>query len=72
MIVVLWVVGVIVGLITFAFYRLSTNRARYFQERNLKYTGALLGLRNLFGLFFRRSDIYALSKQMYEKFPNET
>lgn len=70
MIVALLVVGVI-GLITFAFYKLTTKRARYFEERNLKYAGLSSGLGNLLRLMFRKIDIIELTKQMYDTFPDE-
>lgn len=70
MIGILLVVGVI-GLITFLFYNSSMKCARYYEERNLKYVGLLTGVRSLFDLLFRRVDIMQLSKQLYDRFPDE-
>lgn len=70
MIAALLVVGVI-GLITFAYHRMSTNQSRYFEERNLTYSGGLLGFRNIFYLIFRRRDIFELTLEMYDKFSKE-
>lgn len=70
MIGMLLVVGVI-GLITFTLYKSTTKRARYFEERKLKYIGPLSGFGSLFALLFRKFDIIELTKQMYNRFPNE-
>lgn len=72
MIVALLLVVIVIGLITFACYRLSANRARYFKERNLKYVKSSTGLHNLYSLIFRRDDIRQLTKHGYNRFPDET
>lgn len=70
MIFALLVVGVI-GLIIFKCNRWTTNRWQYFEERNLKYSGLRAGLPNLFRLLAGKIDFGELTKQMYNKFPDE-
>lgn len=53
-------------LIAYAFYKLSTNRAQYFKERNLKY-------KNLkFKDLFAKTDVFEMTENMYNAFPEET
>lgn len=61
-----------VALIVYAIYRLSTNSAQYFEERNLKYVGALIGMKNFFGMFMGRSDFFQMTQRLYNAFPNES
>lgn len=70
MIGILLVVGVI-GLIIYAIYKLTTKRARYFEERKLKYIGPWSGFGSLFSLILRKFDVIDLTKQMYNRFPDE-
>lgn len=65
------IVLAIITLIAYAFYRTATNRARYFEERNLKHVGMLTALQNLFGLFLRKADFLTMSQKMYNTFPDE-
>lgn len=62
-------VGII--LITYAFYRLTTNKARYFAERNLKYRGARETLGVMFSVFFGKIGIIEMTEKAYNHFPNE-
>lgn len=70
MIVALLVVGVI-GLIKFAFYRLSRDHARYYEERNLKYNEVSTTLRNVFYILLKKIELIELIKQTYNRFPDE-
>lgn len=58
-------------LITYAFYKLTTNNARYFEERNLKYRGALASLRIMLSVFFGRSSLIEMTQANYDYFTNE-
>lgn len=60
-----------VALIVYALYKLSTNSAQYFEERNLKYIGAFTGMRNFFDMFMGRNDFLVMTQRMYNAFPNE-
>ncbi len=60
-----------VALIAYAFYKSSTNSARYFEERNLKYVGLLAGLPNIYKMIFKKTDILELSLKGYDLYPNE-
>lgn len=60
-----------VALIAYALHKWTTNCARYFEERNLKYVGLSTALRNLSAIVFKRTDILELSLQTYNEFPNE-
>lgn len=70
MIGTLLVVGVI-GLITYLFHKLTTSRAKYFEERNLKYTGLWPALKSLFALLFGRVTITELTMEMYGRYEDE-
>lgn len=58
-------------LIAYAFYKLSTNNARYFKERNIKYAGALSGLRNMVRVVLGKIDFLEMTQKMYNAFPDE-
>lgn len=64
------VVTVVITLITYAFYKLTKNSARHFEERNLKYKGAS-ALLNIFPVIFGKVNIFKLSQKMYNEFPDE-
>lgn len=67
--VYLLVIGVV--LLVYKFYRSSINHARYFEDRNLKYTSALSGIQNLLVMFLGRGDFLKMTHRMYNAFPNE-
>lgn len=60
-----------IALIAYAFYKLSTNNAQYFKERNIKYSGAISGVRNMVRVLFGRIDFLEMSQKMYNAFPDE-
>lgn len=60
------------SLIAYAIYKLWTGNTKYFGKRNLKYVGALYGLKGLFDLIARKTDFVELTKQSYELYPDET
>lgn len=70
MIGTLLVVGV-VGLITYAIHRCTTNSAKYFEDRNLRYIGLWPGIKSLFDLLFQKVTITELTKEIYERYPDE-
>ena len=57
-------------LIAYAFYKLSTNNAKYFEERNLKYRGVVALLKNQIAVSFGRIDILSMVKNMYDAIPD--
>lgn len=57
-------------LIAYAFYKLSTNNAKYFEERNLKYRGVLTLLKNQMSLSFGKTDILSMVKGIYDAVPD--
>lgn len=57
-------------LIAYAFYKLSTNNAKYFEERNLKYKGVLTLLKNQFSVSFGKMDIFTMIQNMYDAVPD--
>lgn len=59
-----------VGLICYSFYKLSTNSAKYFEERNLKYAGLFSQLKTLLSLCFGTIDILTTMENMYDAFPD--
>lgn len=62
---------VLIVLIVFAISRLSTNTAQYFEDRNLKYAGVTVALRNIFGMFSGGNDFLELALRMYNVFPDQ-
>lgn len=58
------------GLVAYAFYKISTNNAKYFEERNLKYRGVLGLLKGLIFVSLGRYDILTMIKRMYDAFPD--
>lgn len=70
MIVIVLVVGV-VGLIVYAIHKCATNSAKYFEDRNLKYTGLWPALKSIYGILFGKVTLIELVKEMYERYPNE-
>lgn len=59
-----------IGLIAYAFYKLSTNSAKYFEERNLKYKGVITLLKNQMSISFGRIDILSMVKMLYDAVPD--
>lgn len=57
-------------LIAYAFYKLSTNNAKYFEERNLKYKGVLTLLKNQMSLSFGKTDVFTVIQNMYDAVPD--
>lgn len=57
-------------LIAYAFYKLSTNNAKYFEERNLKYKGVLTLLKNQLSVSFGKIDVFTLIQKMYDEVPD--
>lgn len=57
-------------LIAYAFYKLSTNSAKYFEERNLKYKGVVTLLKNQLSLVMGKVDIFAMIQNLYDAFPD--
>lgn len=57
-------------LIAYAFYKLSTNNAKYFEERNLKYKGVLTLLKNQMSVSFGKMDVFTLIQNMYDAVPD--
>lgn len=57
-------------LIAYAFYKLSTNSAKYFEDRHLKYRGIVSVLKNQISVSFGRIDILAMVKNFYEAIPD--
>lgn len=64
-------VVILVALIAYKFYKLSSDNAQYFEERNLKYLGVAGTLRNLFKIALRKIDMLEFSRKVYDEFPNE-
>lgn len=60
-----------VGLIGYALYILSTNNAKYFEERNLTYVGMLPFLKGILKATFGRIDVLSMVKNMYEAVPDD-
>lgn len=61
-----------VALIVFAFYKLSTENARYFAERNLKCVSTTEAIRGIFSLFLGRIDFFQITQKSYNRFPDES
>lgn len=59
-----------VVLIAYAFYILSTNSAKYFEERNLKYTGLRGFLENFASASFCGTNFQTMAKNMYDAMPD--
>lgn len=59
------------ALIAYMLYKLSSNDAQYFEQRNLKYISVAATLKNLFGMMLRRYDMMEFSRKIYDQFPNE-
>lgn len=57
--------------ITYYFFKLTSNNARYFRERNLKYRGARDTLRVMLSVFLGKIDIVEMTKKSYDHFPDE-
>ncbi|XP_055326850.1 uncharacterized protein LOC129580438 [Sitodiplosis mosellana] len=58
-------------LITYAFHKLTANNARYFEERNLKYRGALDSLRIMLSVFLGKIGLIEMTQKSYDFFRNE-
>lgn len=52
-------------------HRITTKKAQYFAERNLKYICASDALRNISDLIYKKIDIFELVQRTYNKFPDE-
>lgn len=63
-------VGVI--LIVYAFYKLATKNAKYFEDRNLKYRGAIATIHGLYKVIFGKMDAFAMIQSLYDAFPGES
>lgn len=59
-----------IGLIAYAFYKLSTHSANYYKDRNLKYSGILASLSNQISAVLGRHNIVTMAKNMYDAFPD--
>lgn len=59
-----------IGLIGYALYKFSTNSAKYFEDRNLKYRGLLGLVKTLVSVSFGRIGILTMIKNMYDAFPD--
>lgn len=57
-------------LIAYSIYRLSTNSAKYFEERNLKYVGAKSLPKGLLTILLAKADIFSIIKRMYDAIPD--
>lgn len=62
-------VGIV--LLTYTFYKISSDHARYFEERNLKHRGILFTLNNLYSAFFGKFDVFGMMESLYNTFPEE-
>lgn len=62
---------VAIALIAYRLYKLVTNNARYFEERNLKYKSGFGAVMNLFSVSSGKMDMFELAKQSYDQFPDE-
>lgn len=62
-------VGIV--LITYAFYKLYTNHAQYFKERNLKYRGIRDSLGIMLSVFFGRIGVIDMTQKTYDSYPDE-
>lgn len=60
-----------IALIVYAFYKLTTNNARYFEERNLKYRGVFDSLCTIISIFCGRTDAFEIIQRSYNEFPDE-
>lgn len=63
---------VLLAVIAYSLYRTSINHARYFEDRNLKYTSTWQGIRTLFGVFLGRNNFFDMVRKIYNAFPNES
>lgn len=59
------------ALIAYMLYKLSSNHAQYFEQRNLKYISVAATLKNLLGMVTHRYDLLEFSRKIYDQFPNE-
>lgn len=60
-----------VALIAYSFYKISTNHAKYYEQRNLKHRGVWFTVRNFFAVFFGQIDVFGFTQGFYNQFPNE-
>lgn len=63
-------VGVV--LIAYAIYKFTTNNAQYFEERNLKYRGAVTTIYGLYKVIFGKMDAFEMNEGAYNEFPDES
>lgn len=62
----------IVVLISFVLYKSSASNERYFEERNLKHSGILSALNDLYNAFFGKFDVFENANRSYNAFPDES
>lgn len=60
-----------IGLIVYALYILSTNHAKYFEDRNLKYVGMFSFLKGIIAAIMGRIDVLSMVKNMYDAVPDD-
>lgn len=63
-------VTVAIVLISYVFYHLSTQNAKYFEERNLKFVGVLHILKDYVYMTLGKVEVLGWTKDMYDAFPD--
>lgn len=61
-----------VAIILYTYYKLSTENARYFAERNLKCVSTTDAIRGIFSLFLGGMDFFQMTQKSYNRFPDES
>lgn len=69
MFIELLVIGI--ALTVFMLYKLSTNHARYYEERNIKYKGVVHTITNMYNIFSGKYDGFQIAQNIYNLFPDE-
>lgn len=62
---------VFILIIVYVYYKFVKNNNRYYDDRNLKSPGLLFGLKNLYSIILGRSDLFEMSRNLYNLFPDE-
>lgn len=58
-------------LIAYAIYKLTTENAQYFGERNLKYRSTFVSVRDTFSMFLGATNVFDFTQKLYNSFPDE-
>lgn len=62
---------IIIGIVSYAFYKWATFNNDYFAKRNIKFCKPRFLIGNVLGLFFKRYIPADFSDMIYYQFPNE-